>query len=125
MLRASDMDAALDPEAIPAIDGALSLLGRGITSSLHADNIASLTALGPGEMIEANPIAALLIDPQTAGGLLAGVPADRAAACIAQLRRLDYRAAEIGRVEHASGSNPRVRLARGITEVLPETVIAS
>jgi selenide,water dikinase len=125
MLRASDMDAVLDPEAIPAIDGALLLLGRGITSSLHADNIASLTALGPDEVIEANPIAALLIDPQTAGGLLAGVSADRATACLAQLRRLDYRAAEIGRVAHASGSNPRVRLARGITEVLPETVIAS
>jgi selenide,water dikinase len=125
MLRASDMDAVLDPEAIPAIDGALLLLGRGITSSLHADNIASLTALSPDEMIEANPIAALLIDPQTAGGLLAGVPADRAAACLAQLHRLDYRAAEIGRVEQATGSSPRVRLARGITESLPETVIAS
>jgi selenide,water dikinase len=125
MLRASDMDAVLDPETIPAIDGALLLLGRGITSSLHADNIASLTALGPDEMIEANPIAALLIDPQTAGGLLAGVPADRATACVAQLHRLDYRAAEIGRVEQATGSSPRVRLARGITESLPETVIAS
>jgi selenide, water dikinase len=125
MLRASDMDAVLDPERIPAIDGALLLLGRGITSSLHADNIASLTALGPDEMIEANPIAALLIDPQTAGGLLAGVPADRATACVAQLHRLDYRAAEIGRVEQATGSSPRVRLARSITESLPETVIAS
>ena len=125
MLRASDMDAVLDPETIPAIDGALLLLGRGITSSLHADNIASLTALSPDEMIEANPIAALLIDPQTAGGLLAGVPADRATACVAQLHRLDYRAAEIGRVEQATGSSPRVRLARGITESLPETVIAS
>jgi selenide,water dikinase len=92
---------------------------------LHADNIASLTALGPDEMIEANPIAALLIDPQTAGGLLAGVPADRATACVAQLHRLDYRAAEIGRVEQATGSSPRVRLARSITESLPETVIAS
>ena len=48
MLRASDMDAVLDPEAIPALDGALSLLGRGITSSLHADNVAALAALDDG-----------------------------------------------------------------------------
>ena len=48
MLRASDMDAVLDPDAIPALDGALSLLDRGITSSLHADNIAALAALAPG-----------------------------------------------------------------------------
>ena len=47
MLRASDMDAVLDPEAVPALDGALSLLDRGITSSLHADNIAALAALAP------------------------------------------------------------------------------
>src|SRR5262249_54955699 len=46
MLRASDMDAVLDPGAIPALDGAISLFGRGISSSLHADNTAALTALG-------------------------------------------------------------------------------
>src|SRR5262249_50548514 len=46
MLRASNMNAVLDPDAIPALDGAASLLGRGITSSLHPDNIAAMTAIG-------------------------------------------------------------------------------
>ncbi len=105
MLRASNRDADLDPEAIPALDGALDLLGRGFTSSLHADNLAALAALATGE---AHPVAALLIDPQTAGGLLAGIPAARAAACIARLGALGYRAAVIGRIAPASGIEPRV-----------------
>ena len=56
MLRASDMNAVLDPEAIPALDSALLLLGSGVTSSLHADNLAALAALDPEEALETNPI---------------------------------------------------------------------
>jgi selenide,water dikinase len=125
MLRASDMDAVLDAEAIPALDGAVSLLGRGVTSSLHADNIAALAALSTGQTSPADPIAALLIDPQTAGGLLAGVPADRAAACIAALHGLGYRAAAIGFVTGAAGGDPRVHLEPGATQALPEPAVAS
>jgi selenide,water dikinase len=125
MLRASDMDAVLDPEAIPALEGAVSFFGRGITSSLHADNIAALAALGTGHTSPADPIAALLIDPQTAGGLLAGVPADRAAECVVELRGLGYRAAEIGFVIHMAGRDPRVQLERGATQAFPEPAIAS
>ncbi len=125
MLHASNMDAVLDPEAVPALDGAVSFFGRGITSSLHADNIAALAALGTGRSSSTDPLAALLIDPQTAGGLLAGVSADCAAACVAELGGLGYRAAEIGFVTHAAGGEPRVQLERGAADVLPEPAVAS
>ncbi len=89
MLAASKADARLDPDRIPALDGALSLLHQGLTSSLHAGNSAALAAL-TGEAANDPALAALLIDPQTAGGLLAGVPAERAADCLVELHRLDY-----------------------------------
>jgi selenide,water dikinase len=122
MLRASGMDAVLDPEAIPALDGALPLLGSGVTSSLHAENIGALAALDPAAQL--HQTALLLIDPQTAGGLLAGVPADRAAACLAELRRFGYRAARIGCVAGLSGSEPRVRFEAGAAQPVPELVAA-
>jgi selenide,water dikinase len=46
-----------------------------------------------------DPRYALLFDPQTAGGLLASVPADQAPACVAALRAEGYaHAAVIGRI---------------------------
>jgi len=121
MLRASEMDAALDPAAIPALDGALDLFSRGLASSLHTDNMAVLAALDCGDE---HPIIPLLIDPQTAGGLLAGLPAERAAPCLAELTGLGYRAALIGRVERADGPEPRVRLEPRAAEAVREPAIA-
>jgi selenide,water dikinase len=112
MLAASIADARLDPESIPAIEGALALLRQGLTSSLHAGNSVVLAALA-GEAAYDPAVAALLIDPQTAGGLLAGVAAERAADCLAELHRLGYCAAEIGIVTPASGDRPRVLLEPG------------
>ncbi|HEY2538828.1 MAG TPA: selenide, water dikinase SelD, partial [Stellaceae bacterium] len=111
MLRASQLDAVLDPDQIPALDGVPALLAQGITSSLHADNIAALAALD--DQAQSHPLAPLLIDPQTAGGLLAGLPAGNARHCLDELRGLGYRAALIGYVEPLGGADPRVRLAMG------------
>ncbi len=122
MLRASACDATLDPEAIPVLDGALDLLARGITSSLHSDNLAALQALETGTD---HPLAALLIDPQTAGGLLAGIPTARARSCLSQLAALGYRAAMIGRVLPAGGAEPRVRLEPAAPELIPQQAAVS
>jgi selenide, water dikinase len=113
MLTASGADARLDPGAIPALEGALALLGGGLTSSLHGANLAALAALAPGAREPEPALAALLVDPQTAGGLLAGVPAERAASCLDELCRLGYRAALIGVVVAHSGEAARVRLDPG------------
>lgn len=113
MLTASEVDARLDPEGIPALDGALQLLAEGLTSSLHDSNRSALAALAPGMAEPAPALAALLIDPQTAGGLLAGVPSERAALCRDELCRLGYRAAEIGSVVTRAGGAPLIWLDPG------------
>lgn len=108
MLSASAADARLDPETIPALNGALDLLDAGIASSLHAGNLSALAALADAD--PASPLSGLLIDPQTAGGLLAGIPAGRAESCLTELRAAGYRAVEIGVVDTRCGAKPGVRL---------------
>ena len=85
MLRASAVDAELSVAAVPALDGAVELLGRGIASTLAPQNLAQAAAVEADGLAD-DPRVALLYDPQTAGGLLAGVPAEAADACIAELR---------------------------------------
>jgi len=112
----STVAARLDPEAIPALEGARALFALGLTSSLHGANLAALAALAPDApgAIEPDPaLAALLVDPQTAGGLLAGLPAERAGPCLDELRRQGYRAALIGVVVGSSSGAPSVRLDPG------------
>jgi selenide,water dikinase len=123
MLRAAELAAVLDPDAIPALDGARELLARGVTSSLHPDNAAALSVLDPAGRQHA--LAPLLVDPQTAGGLLAGLPADRAGRCLDELRRRGCRAAVIGHVESAAPGIPQVRLEVGAAAVLPAAPAAS
>src|SRR5204863_5745269 len=83
-----------------------------LAGSLHDGNSIALSSL-TGEAAQDPALAALLIDPQTAGGLLAGVPADRATGCLAELQRLGSRAAECGVVGPRSGGKPRVSLEAG------------
>jgi selenide,water dikinase len=66
-------------------------------SSLHEANAQFGSALRGG--LRNHPLWPLLFDPQTAGGLLAGVPAAQADACLAALHAAGYaQAAVIGRV---------------------------
>jgi selenide, water dikinase len=117
--------ARLDPGAIPALDGALALLAGGLTSSAHGGNLAALAALDPVTAERDPALMALLIDPQTAGGLLAGVPEEQAAACLAELGRLGYRAADIGVVIAGSAGAPRVRLEPGCARQVEAAVPAA
>ncbi|EWY40428.1 segregation protein B [Skermanella stibiiresistens SB22] len=104
MMVASGVGVRLDPGAVPVLDGAARMLDSGIRSTLHTGNAAA------GRFAD-GPVPDLLFDPQTAGGLLAGVPADRAAACVAALQRLGYvDAAVIGLVKRAWDGEPRVTL---------------
>jgi len=112
MVQASGVHAQIDLQAVPALDGALECLEAGQTSSLHSANVQSAQRwLGPDaarRSPQQRAHCALLLDPQTAGGLLAGVPPDHAAACIAALRAQGYaQACVIGRVNpYAPGAAP-------------------
>lgn len=91
MLEASGCAATLRLADVPLLAGAEALAAGGHGSSLEPANRAAV--LGRHNA-PATPRAALLFDPQTAGGLLAAVPESRAQALLAALPG----AAVIGRV---------------------------
>jgi selenide,water dikinase len=103
MTRASGVDATLRIEAVPLLEGAAETVALGILSSLQPQNLRLRRAVRDLGDAGRHPRYPLLFDPQTAGGLLAGVPAGRATACVAELRSLGYgTAAVIGTVEPRS-----------------------
>lgn len=99
MTRPSGVDAEIDLSALPLLEGAQECVAAGIVSSLQSANVRLRRALRNQEAMVRHPRYPLIFDPQTAGGLLASIPADRAPACIAALRELGYlHTAAIGRV---------------------------
>ncbi|WP_449314180.1 selenide, water dikinase SelD [Rhodobacter ferrooxidans] len=93
MLTASNCAAEISLPAIPLLPGAEALAATGAASSLAPANRAACTAR---MAFNDTPRAALLFDPQTAGGLLAAVPADQATALLTALHAANVRAAIIG-----------------------------
>ncbi len=89
MLRASGLAASIDVAGLPALPGAREIAAAGIESSLAPANRAALDVPQGMDL-------SLLADPQTSGGLLAGVP--DGAACLAALRAAGVDAAVVGHV---------------------------
>jgi selenide,water dikinase len=99
MLRASKVSAVLDLDALPALPGALSLLGRGVRSTAHAENARARRAMLVDEAAIGRAALDLLFDPQTSGGLLLGIPAERSEALRRALHGAgDHAAVVIGEV---------------------------
>ena len=102
MADRSGVQIVLESERFPAIDGALDIAREGVRTSGDPRNrdfaAAHVSRTDLPESLEA-----LGFDPQTAGGLLASVPAERGAALEAEFtsRRLFIR--RIGRVEDGAG----------------------
>lgn len=82
ILQASNCAATVSLGLIPKLAGAEALSAAGHASSLAPANRAATV---PHMDFTESPAAALLFDPQTAGGLLAAVPADQADAILAAL----------------------------------------
>ena len=99
MTLPSGVDAELNLAALPILEGAEETSAAGILSSLQPANVRLRRALRNQQEGLSHPRYPLIFDPQTAGGLLASIPEERAAACLKALRALGYQhAAAIGRV---------------------------
>ena len=111
MTRASGVAARLDLSSVPVLEGAVETSAAGLLSSLHPHNVRLRRAVADVERSARDPRYPLLYDPQTAGGLLAGVPADRADTCVDDLRAQGYQqAAVIGTVEPVGDGDAPIRL---------------
>lgn len=107
MARASGVCIELNPRTLPLLEGAEELMQSGIFSTLQEQNerqAPELFGAGAGAATGRHPV---LFDPQTCGGLVAGLPAADAAACLQALRILGYgQAAIVGVVSsRASGAD--------------------
>ena len=90
MLQASRLGATLDLNALPVLPGAREVVCQGIVSSLQPENLQAEAAIANAAEVKRHPLYPLLFDPQTSGGLLAGVPGDQAEWCVAVLRDRGY-----------------------------------
>lgn len=117
MARASGVEVSVGLAGVPFLDGALELARLGIFSSLQDQNLRSLASVRADPGVFGNPATQLLFDPQTAGGLLASVPAARVETCVEALRAAGCpRATVIGTVlaeDEASGTTGRLHLSAG------------
>jgi selenide,water dikinase len=99
MTRPSGVDAELQMSTLPLMDGAVDCVKAGIVSSLQPANVRLRRALRNADEFVHDPRYPLLFDPQTAGGLLASVPAAQAQACVQALQAAAYvHTAIIGRI---------------------------
>ncbi len=90
MLESSRTRAVIDLESLHSLPGAMECLASGIRSSLFPENLRVWDRAGDGTGGPEEPAFALLFDPQTAGGLLAGLPEARVEECLAALCNAGY-----------------------------------
>jgi selenide,water dikinase len=98
MARASGVTILINPAAVPLLDGALELAAAGVITGADKTNREYV-----GEDIEmdesvSKEMGRLLYDPQTAGGMLISIAAERAPDLLARLRENYPQATVIGRV---------------------------
>ena len=105
MVKAGNVDATLVLPRVPLLEGLGETMAAGIFSSLQPQNVRLRRAIRNPEAAASHPLYPVLFDPQTAGGLIASVPSERAQACVAALREAGYpSAAIVGFVESRSAS---------------------
>jgi selenide,water dikinase len=98
-------------DAVPILEGARQTVAAGILSSLQPQNLRLRRAIENVEVASKHPDYPLLFDPQTAGGLLAGVPADKAQQCVEELKKVGYaNACVIGEIKHSNDTHAPIEI---------------
>ena len=98
MVNAStDVSVKIHLDKVPFLDGAIDCVKNKIFSSLQPQNIRLRRAIDTNSQRTASkfPQYSLLFDPQTAGGLLCGVPAAKVSSCLKELRKLGYNSSAV------------------------------
>jgi len=109
MARASGTTFVFDATSLPALRGALELARAGVETGGAAHNRRFvLPALTVSDDVSAE-LVTLAHDPQTSGGLLAAIPADRLAAVEADLHSAGVESWRVGRVKAADGPGVELR----------------
>ncbi|MFM9940652.1 MAG: selenide, water dikinase SelD [Hyphomicrobiaceae bacterium] len=123
MLEGSGRAAAITIDRLPLLSGVAELAATGIGSTLLPENLALADKVGSAGL-EARTLA-ILFDPQTSGGLLAGIPAARAQACLAALAAAGIAAADIGVVtERAAGAGHLIDVATSLAPLSKPELVA-
>ena len=98
MAKASNVTIQIEPGAVPVLEGALELAAAGMITSGDKTNREYVGEdIEIGESVDKD-LVKLLFDPQTAGGMLISIAADRAGDLLARLRENYPRVEIIGRV---------------------------
>lgn len=100
MANSSTVAVEIEMASLPLIDGAAETMQMGILSTLHSANQEQQREILDYGRAEKNPHYPILFDPQTSGGLLASIPANRVESCLLALHKSGYdHARVIGRVK--------------------------
>ena len=95
MARASALSIEIMLDRLPLYPGVLELSLSGFESSLKPQNSQIRHRILDNDNLASNPVYPVLFDPQTAGGLLASLPAEKAIDCLQQMHELGYEQAQI------------------------------
>ena len=98
MLQTSGVSVELDVSALPSLPGAEELLRSGLRSTAHKQNRKIAKAMRIEAEASRHPRLELLFDPQTAGGILAGVPETQSDAFLGRLHESKVDVVRIGTV---------------------------
>lgn len=111
MLRQSRLCAEVDLACVPILRGARAASHEGFRSSLFPKNKQTESEIDAPTLLRGSPSYPLLFDPQTAGGLLAGVAPESAERCVDALHAAGYADANIvGTVLKCADTTPPLRL---------------